>query len=92
MRTKTGYKKTGVMIVDMVCACINHYENTITPVDRITLHPIRWKEFCDYVNKVMPEYEIDGAIDFDNVRITCCGIDLMNESMYYYFKKPITNA
>lgn len=92
MRTKTGYKKTGVMIVDMVCACINHYENTITPVDRITLHPIRWKEFCDYVNKVMPEYEIDGAIDFDNVRITCCGIDLMNESMYYYFKKPITTA
>lgn len=80
------------MIVDMVCACINHYENTITPVDRITLHPIRWKEFCDYVNKVMPEYEIDGAIDFDNVRITCCGIDLMNESMYYYFKKPITTA
>lgn len=40
----------------------------------------------------MPEYEIDGAIDFDNVRITCCGIDLMNESMYYYFKKPITTA
>jgi hypothetical protein len=91
MRTKKGYKKTGVMIVDMVCACINHYEDTVTPVDRITLHPIRWKEFCDYVNKVMPEYEIDGSIDFDNVRITC-GIDVMNESMYYYFKKPITTA
>ena len=91
MRIKTGYKKTGVMVVDMVCACINHYENTITPVDRITLHPIRFKEFCDYVNKVMPEYEIDGAIDFDNVRITY-GIDLMNESMYYYFKKPTTSA
>jgi hypothetical protein len=91
MRIKTGYKQTGVMIVDMVCACINHYENTITPINRITLHPIRYKEFCDYVNKVMPEYVIDGAIDFDDVRITC-GSEIMNESMYYYFKQPLTKA
>lgn len=91
MRTKKGYKQTGVMIVDMVCACINHYENTITPINRITLHPIRFKEFCDYVNKVMPEYVIDGAIDFDDVRITR-GSEIMNESMYYYFKQPLTKA
>ena len=91
MRIKTGYKQTGVMIVDMVCACINHYENTITPINRITLHPIRYKEFCDYVNKVMPEYVIDGAIDFDDVRITR-GSEIMNESMYYYFKQPLTKA
>lgn len=91
MRIKTGYKQTGVMIVDMVCACINHYENTITPINRITLHPIRFKEFCDYVNKVMPEYVIDGAIDFDDVRITR-GSEIMNESMYYYFKQPLTKA
>jgi hypothetical protein len=91
MRKGTGYKPTGVMIVDMVTACINHYEKTITPIERITLHPIRFQEFCDYVNKVMPEYEIDGAIDFDDVRITR-GTELMNESMYYYFKKPKTLA
>lgn len=91
MRKGKGYKRTGVMIVDMVCACVNHYELSPTPVDRITLHPVRFKEFCDYVNKIMPEYEIDGAIDFDDVRITC-GTDMMNESMYYYFKQPKTVA
>lgn len=91
MKTKKGYKTTGNMIVDMVCACINYYENTFSPIERITLHPIRFKEFSDYVKKVMPDYEIDGAVDFDNVRITS-GSDMMNESMYYYFKKQKTLA
>ena len=91
MRKGTGYKRTGVFIVDMVTACINHYEKSPLPVERIVLHPIRYKEFCDYVNKVMPEYEIDGAVDFDDVRIMC-GTDIMTESMYYYFKKPTTTA
>lgn len=89
--TKTGYKNTGVMIVDMVSACINHYERTITPVERIVLHPVRYEEFTSYVKKVMPEYEIDGCIDFDDVRIMC-GSEIMTESMYYYFKKAKTQA
>jgi hypothetical protein len=91
MRKGTGYKKTGVFAVDLVTACVNHYEKSATPVERIILHPEHYKAFCEYVSKTMPDYVIEDCVELDDVRITC-GIDVMTESMYYYFKKPLTVA
>lgn len=86
------YIKTGVMIVDMVCACINFHEKSHQKVKQITLHPIRYREFCDYVKRTDPEYVITDHVDFDDVLIVS-GSTFMNESMYFELvKNQMTEA
>lgn len=91
MASKRPYKPTGVFVVDMVTKCINHYENTFRPVERIVLHPLRYEEFCDFVRKTDPEYVIGDWIDFDDVKIEK-GSSFMNESMYFYNRAILTEA
>ena len=91
MPKKQPYKPTGIFVVDMVTKCINHYENTFRPVERIVLHPLRYEEFCDFVRKTDPEYVIGDWIDFDDVKIEK-GSSFMNESMYFYNRPVLTQA
>lgn len=67
----TGYKRTGVLAVDMVAACIDWYGRRGKKLQYIRLEKSKWIQFCAYVQSQIPGYDFsDGTVDFDGVEIT----------------------
>lgn len=83
------YKPTGDPIVDMVAACIHHYEVQKRPIEYIRLIPKAYDQLCAFVKSKIPGYDFeDGHVDFDGVKITK-GSSLQMKTMYWEFKSPL---
>jgi hypothetical protein len=84
---KTGYKRTGVLTVDKVAACIYHHERQGRPLSKVILDRQHWKIFRAYAEQIAPDcVQCDNWIDFDGVTIQE-GSSLMTKDMYWEFKK-----
>jgi hypothetical protein len=83
---KTGYKKTGVLIVDKVEACIDHYEKQGKTLRQITLDFGHWAIFKNYAITIAPDcMNEDESIDLDGVEVRR-GSSLQSTDMYWDFK------
>lgn len=86
-KKKGAYKRTGNRTVDMVAACIMHYQYFKKNLKFIRLQRPYWLEFCAYVQQQIPGYDFsDGTVDFDGVLITE-GSALMNKILYVECEK-----
>jgi hypothetical protein len=87
MEVKGAYKRTGNIAVDMVAACIYHYEYYKKKLLYIRLHPDVYKMFIEYVVDKIPMYDLsDETVEFDGVKVTK-GSSLMTENMYFEVEK-----
>lgn len=83
---KTGYKRTGNIVVDKVSACIDFYASQGRPLSRVVLDKTNWNYFANYAVRVAEGcIEAGDKIDFDGVTIQK-GSDLMTKDMYWEFK------
>lgn len=86
---RKGYKKTGVLTVDKVSACIYHYEKQGRPLSKVILDRQHWNIFKEYALSIAPDcVNCDNWIDFDGVTVQE-GSSLMTKDMYWEFKKNI---
>ncbi|QTE37489.1 hypothetical protein J3L18_00025 [Mucilaginibacter gossypii] len=82
-KKKGPYKQTGNIAVDMVAACINHYEKQGRKVAYIRLDFIHWTMFKGYVLEQIPAYDLsNGEIEFDDVIVTQ-GSSLQVKPLYH---------
>jgi hypothetical protein len=92
MKTK---KLKGNICIDMLTAAMNHYSKSLPPVDSITLCPLYWVLFLDYVGERSPELYSDaklaGEMNFRNVKIRK-GSSVMIDRMKIEFKKLVAEA
>lgn len=82
---RKGYKKTGVLTVDKVAACIYHYEKQGQPLSKIYLDAQHWAIFSNVATQMAEGCIDNDTIDFDGVLI-CKGSKLMTKDMYWEFK------
>lgn len=80
-----GYKKTNVLTVDKVAACIYHYEKLHRPLSKIYLDRQHWEIFKRYAEQVAPECCVNDEIDFEGV-IVAKGSSLQTKDMYWEYK------
>jgi hypothetical protein len=87
-RTKKGaYKPTGNIAVDMVAACIWHFEKQDIKLKAIRLDAIHWTMFTGFILEKIPMYDLtNGEVDFDDVIVTQ-GSVLQDGPMIYELPK-----
>lgn len=83
---KRGYKRTGILTVDKVAACIDFYNKEGRPLKRVVLDKQHWNIFRKYAESIAPDCVMsDNWIDFDGVTVQE-GSSLMTKDMYWEFK------
>lgn len=86
---KRGYKRTGLLTVDKVAACIDFYKKEGRPLRRVVLDKQHWKIFREYAEGIAPDcVECDNWIDFDGVTVQE-GSSLMTKDMYWDFQTKL---
>lgn len=86
--SKGAYKLTGNKAVDMVAACIHHYERQGKQVAYIRLDKWHWQHFSHFVLERIPGYDLsNGEIEFEDTIVTP-GSSLQIDPMYFELMKP----
>ena len=83
MKRFKQYQKTGVLAIDMVARCKDHFAARFRTVKEVYLRPDLWKQFTEYVKRQDEEIDTKEAIDFDDTLVKC-GSLVGNNPMIYY--------
>lgn len=89
MSNQGAFKLTGNKAVDMVAACIHHYEKQGKKVAYIRLDKWHWQHFKHFVVGRIPGYDLsNGEIEFEDTIVTP-GSSLQIDPMYFELHRPV---